>query len=308
MKEHSLKHNYTVHELSEEMNVLRQTFNIVRLVSPEDCRICHIKGEQILLDEPCYNTWKRSSCCDYCLSREVGRSHQPGSKVESVDGRMFIVFSKYVRLNNKDFSLEMIAETSGMASLNHEERVLGEIWRLQEENARLLRDPLTKCYSRHYLNDNFHLYALEAEKQGQELCIALLDMDNFKNINDRYGHVIGDEVLQSCCLFWLKYFDTQHHSFLTRYGGDEFVITAMTENYEAFCERLKRLDASMRKNVVLDDGRPIPFSFTIGCSCMSEIRHAVQNEHDVWNAMFLLADKRMYGGKSAGRNRIVISD
>lgn len=303
MHAHSAKYNYTLRELSEEMAVLRQTFSMVRLVLPEDCRTCHIKGDNLSFDEPCYHTWKRSACCDYCLSREVARSHTSGAKVESVDGRIFIVFAKYLCLNGKDFSLEMIAEIPGMASLNHEERSLGEIWRLQEENARLLRDPLTRCYSRHYMNSNFHLYVHEAREQGKELCMALLDMDNFKHINDKYGHAIGDEVLKSCCLFWLKYFDTQHYSFLTRYGGDEFIITAMTDSYEDFCNRLGKLDASMRKNVVLDDGRTVPFSFTIGCCCMSEAGEL--EEHDVWKAMFLLADKRMYHGKSGGRNRIV---
>lgn len=308
MQEHSLKYQYTVRKLLEEMDVLRQTFTLVRLVSPEDCRTCHIEGDSISFKEACFRTWKRSSCCDYCLSREVSRSRTPGAKIESLDGRPFIVFAKCVRLNGKDYSLEMIAEITGMPSLNHEERVLGEIWRLQEENARLLRDPLTQCYSRHYLNNNFHLYVQEAKNVGKELCIALLDMDNFKHINDKYGHAIGDEVLRSCCLFWLKYFDTQHHSFLTRYGGDEFVITAMADSYEAFCERLRKLDASMRKNVVMDDGRTIPFSFTIGCACMSETLQSVKADFDVWSAMFILADKRMYEGKSTGRNRIITAD
>ena len=156
------------------------------------------------------------------------------------------------------------------------------------------------------MNNNFHHYVHEARVQGKELCMALLDMDNFKHINDKYGHAIGDEVLKSCCLFWLKYFDTQHHSFLTRYGGDEFIITAMTDSYHAFCERLEKLNDSMRKNIVMDDGRTVPFSFTIGCCCMSEA--GMKEEYDVWKAMFLLADKRMYNGKSGGRNRIVTED
>ena len=82
----------------------------------------------------------------------------------------------------------------------------------------------------------------------------------------------------------------------------------MTDSYEAFCERLRKLDASMRKNVVMDDGRTIPFSFTIGCACMSETLQSVKDDFDVWSAMFILADKRMYEGKSTGRNRIITAD
>ena len=214
------------------------------------------------------------------------------------------MLAKYIFLEGKSLSLEMISEVTSSAGLvEGEDLVLDEISRLEKENSRLMRDPLTNCYSRHYMNEHFRHYVREARIRGQELCVALFDMDNFKDINDNYGHAIGDEVLKSCCLFWLKYFDVPGQSFLTRYGGDEFVIVSLANSYREFCLRLVQLADSMRKTIVLPDGDAIPFSFTMGCAAMGETD--ITDELAVWDAMLPLADMRMYQGKSAGRNCIV---
>lgn len=296
-------HVYTFSELRKEIEILRRTFDVVRVVSPEECLSYHIGEKELTPDIPCYSLWNRKSCCDYCLSRQVLYSRGYGSKLESLNGHIFIVMARYIQLGNRKLSLEMATELPETAVLGNEKHALVEIQRLQEENSRLMRDPLTNCYSRHYMDIHFHHYALQAKSNQQELCIAVLDMDNFKDINDKYGHAIGDEVLKSCCHFWLKYFDLRHHSFLTRYGGDEFIITAIADSYEEFCEHITILSNSMRKNIVLSDGSLIPFSFTIGCACMSEL----EKDHIPFSeeALFALADSRLYLGKHSGRNRIV---
>lgn len=303
MQHSSIQHIYTLPELKNEINVLRRTFHSVRLVSPAECRVLCMDEDKISLSDNCHSVWRRSSPCEYCLSLRVLMSHGTDMKTEFIDGRFFLVLAKYVLLEGKEFSLEMISEVTDPSGFGSEDPVFDEISRLEKENSRLMRDPLTNCYSRHYLNENFQHYARVARNRGQDLCIALFDMDNFKGINDRYGHAIGDAVLQSCCSFWLKYFDVPSWGFLTRYGGDEFVIVSMVSSYKEFCFRLVQLAGSMRKTIVMPDGSSIPFSFTMGCASMRETH--ILDERIVWNAMLPLADQRMYQGKSAGRNCIV---
>ena len=305
MQHSSIQHIYTLYDLEEEMKVLKRTFNIVRLVSPENCQVLRLERGKLSFDGNCHTLWGRSFPCEYCLSRRVVISRNTGMKTEFMDGHFFLVLAKYVFWEGKSFSLEMITEMTSVSSLEGEDLVLDEISRLEKENFRLMHDPLTHCYSRHYMNENFQLYVQEAKKHGQELCVALFDMDNFKDINDRYGHTIGDEVLKSCCQFWLKYFDVPGQSFLTRYGGDEFVIVAIADSYQDFCSRLVQLSSSMRKTIVRPGGNSIPFSFTMGCAFMGETE--TSDAHAVWEALLSLADRRMYHGKSAGRNCILTS-
>ena len=303
MQHSSIQHVYTLYELEEEIKVLSKTFDNVRLVSPADCRVVLVENGRLSLADSCHTLWRRSSPCEYCLSRRIVISHSTGMKTEFIDGYFFLVFAKYVLLEDKELSLEMISKVASPFCLEQGDSVLGEISRLEKENSRLMRDPLTNCYSRHYLNENFQHYARVAKNRELDLCVAFFDMDKFKDINDRYGHAIGDTVLKSCCSFWLKYFDDPGWSFVTRYGGDEFVIVSMANSYREFCFRLGHLAGSMRKTIVMSDGSAIPFSFTMGCSSMEEVR--VMSEHAGWDTIFPLADKRMYQGKSTGRGCIV---
>ena len=299
------KYVYTFSELRNEVESLRQTFDIVRLVSPENHQTHRIGENGLLPGALCYSFWNRPETCLHCPCRQIIATRGKSSRLESTEDRTYIVISKYVQLEEQSFSLEMITELSDTSGLSKREYALDEIRRLQQENSRFLRDSLTNCYSRHYMNANFHHYVLEAKSNKQDLCVAFVDMDNFKEINDRYGHTIGDEVLRSCCQFWLKFFDSRHHSFITRYGGDEFIITSIANNYEEFCRRIISLGNSMRKSIVLDDGQSIPFSFTIGCACMSELQE--DEKTPLREALLSLADKRLYVGKHSGRNCIVTS-
>lgn len=297
------KYIYTFSELKNEVNILIRSFKIIRLVSIDDCKTYILGKNNLIPDATCYTIWNRNCCCEHCLSRKVIHNRNYGTKLESIYGHIFIVISKYIELDKKIFALEMVTELTEMSGLGQEEHVLLEISRLQEENSRLMRDSLTNCYSRHYMDTYFHEYEHDARANNRELCIALFDMDNFKDINDRYGHTIGDEVLKSCGHFWLKYFDIRQQSFLTRYGGDEFVIIAIGDSYREFCDRILSLSTSMRKNIVLEDGRIIPFSFTIGCACLSEL--SSEDTRSSREALLSLADDRMYRGKNAGMNSVV---
>lgn len=294
---------YTLPEMYEEAKILRRTFATVRLVSPSEHRAFRIESSGLAPEGCCHSIWGRAHPCDYCLSRHVLATHGTGMKMEMVDGRAFLVLARFILLEGQAFSLEMVSEVSGFFGFEREGKVLGEISRLQRENSRLMRDQLTGCYSRHYLNEHFRHYVCEAGQRGQELCVALFDMDNFKDINDRYGHATGDDVLKSCCRFWLKFFDVPGRSFVTRYGGDEFVIISLEDDYEDFCYRVVHLADSMRRTIVLHDGGTVPFSFTMGCAALGEMGSV--KESVLWDELFALADARMYHGKNAGRSCIV---
>lgn len=302
MRSYPKKYIYSFLELRKEVETLRQTFNIIRLVSPERCESYHIGESGLVYNGSCGLLWNRAKECEICAPREVVATRGCNSRLETVGNRTYIVISKYIQLEGRPFALELIMELTCMAWLDEQEYALDEIRRLQEENSRLLRDSLTGCYSRHYMDTLFQHYLLEAQNNHLELCAALIDMDDFKDINDTYGHTIGDEVLKSCAHFWMKYFDVRKHSFITRYGGDEFIITALASSFEEFCHHITVLDNSMRKSILLESGENIPFSFTVGCAHISEL--GAQNITPSCAALVSLADKRMYAGKQKGKSSI----
>lgn len=121
MSNPSVKHIYTFPELCKEVEILRHTFHIIRLVSPENCLTYYIKDNKLTTDALCYSFWNRKCCCKYCISRQVLDSQGQCTKLESMDGHIFIVIAKYISLEGKIFTMEMITEftdISGLAAMN----------------------------------------------------------------------------------------------------------------------------------------------------------------------------------------------
>jgi diguanylate cyclase (GGDEF)-like protein len=161
-----------------------------------------------------------------------------------------------------------------------------------------IRDPLTGLYNRRYLNEILISEMDRAFRLCRPLSILLIDIDYFKAVNDRFGHIMGDQVLTGLArLFGLmmRPYDT-----VTRYGGEEFIILmSETDEAEALAaaERLREAAASER---FLPEDTPVTCSFGIS---------TIKGEEDpppTLEEFIHRADKALYEAKRAGRNRVHI--
>jgi diguanylate cyclase (GGDEF)-like protein len=125
--------------------------------------------------------------------------------------------------------------------------------------------------------------------------LVLMDLDHFKQINDRYGHATGDEVLVSCAQY-IQSMLREHDAF-ARYGGEEFVLYLPEVSVDAalqVCDRLRRGIATL---VCESQGQRVPISASMGVALASS-----QDPH--WQAVLHQADQALYAAKAAGRNRV----
>jgi diguanylate cyclase (GGDEF)-like protein len=153
------------------------------------------------------------------------------------------------------------------------------------------RDALTGLGNRRHLERRCAELLPQAAVDGQPLALAVLDVDHFKQVNDRYGHLMGDQVLVQ--LAHLLRENTRGGDVLARYGGEEFVIVlpGMTLAGAAeVCERLRER--------VHDFGWPLHMPVTVS------IGLAAAPPHDL-NGLLGAADSALYGAKADGRNRVV---
>lgn len=72
------------------------------------------------------------------------------------------------------------------------------------------------------------------KKLNRSVCLAILDIDNFKEVNDNYGHRTGDQILNYLAESWNNSLKDYKNTFIARYGGDEFIIVYESENYDEF--------------------------------------------------------------------------
>ncbi|MDH5518199.1 MAG: GGDEF domain-containing protein [Gammaproteobacteria bacterium] len=166
-----------------------------------------------------------------------------------------------------------------------------------EEAAR--RDPLTGIYNRKYFE-----YLLDEEFENANLnrwplSLAFIDLDNFKEVNDIYGHPAGDKVLKDIADFFnlnIRQTDT-----LARYGGDEFILILPGSTHETAEAMLQRLLKEQRSNhsSQIDDAI-IKLGVSIGLAT-----HIDQHDFANTSAFLKAADKALYQAKAAGRDTLV---
>ncbi|MCL6559440.1 MAG: GGDEF domain-containing protein, partial [Firmicutes bacterium] len=174
------------------------------------------------------------------------------------------------------------------------ERVRVKAARMKELWAQAERDPLTGLYNRRFLEK----YLAEKERQFKEkgvpFSVALLDLDHFKNINDKYGHQAGDTVLKEFASFLCL--GVRKTDIISRYGGEEFmVVFPGTRNAWGIVERLRRGWAG--REIALPGREAVKSTFSAG---LATIGKDAANCSDLIKA----ADKALYRAKERGRNRV----
>lgn len=195
-----------------------------------------------------------------------------------------------------------LAVVSGLASrfhrLNRElTRQLHEIQALQEQlRQEAVRDALTGLFNRRYLNETLPRELARASRDGQTVTMAALDLDEFKQINDRLGHAAGDEVLQAIGNIIRE--GCRESDIPCRMGGDELVVVLLNATPKAVAARIERWRVRMAE--FRFHGEPLPVTFSAGIASSPPVDAGA-------DSLLLAADKALYQAKGGGRNRTVMA-
>jgi diguanylate cyclase (GGDEF)-like protein len=157
-------------------------------------------------------------------------------------------------------------------------------------------DGLTGVYNRRFLNELLEREFSRARRHGRNLSVLFIDLDNFKEINDKYGHLAGDLVLKSVARQFAD--RLRKEEVVGRYGGDEFVIVVPESAPEAvrgFAERVKEAIGLL---VVEFEGQPIHITVSVGISMLA-------NDMNDYEELLKRADTRLFDAKRAGKNQIM---
>ncbi len=163
---------------------------------------------------------------------------------------------------------------------------------------RTIRDPLTGLYNRAYLMEQISPLARKAASQNLGLAVLMLDLDHFKNINDTYGHGVGDAVLREVANV-LRHC-TRSEDIVARFGGEEFVIALPTVSLARAAERAELIRKRLAsRRLRLSQQAILVVTASIGVSYSGPDRP--RSAH----ALITTADLRLYDAKENGRNRVV---
>lgn len=174
-----------------------------------------------------------------------------------------------------------------------------EVAKLQEEldraSAQARHDPLTGSLNRKGLDEAIEREIARARRVGSPLCLALLDVDNFKSINDRLGHAGGDAALVHLAQVAREVMRPQ--DLLARYGGEEFVILLPDTAVESGVAAMMRLQRELTTRFFLQGTEKVLITFSAGVAQLYDSESSTDT--------IRRADQAMYLAKRAGKNRVM---
>ena len=183
------------------------------------------------------------------------------------------------------------AELEGLVSMRTAELVAAN----ERLESLATTDALTGVLNRRRFMEIIEIEMERSRRLGHPLCVALSDLDNFKHVNDQFGHIVGDTVLRIVA-------DRFRHACrridsLARYGGEEFIVLMPETTLEAAVAGCERLRASIASTAIPTDDRELGVTVSIGVARWNRGTETIERLID-------RADKALYAAKEAGKNRV----
>ncbi|MFC4184494.1 GGDEF domain-containing response regulator [Saccharococcus thermophilus] len=182
------------------------------------------------------------------------------------------------------------------------DELIVRMYRLWKKKKRIdqlvLVDELTQVYNRKYLKKAYESLSSDLERFHELSCIAMLDLDHFKQINDRFGHLVGDIVLQEFARFLCR--KTRIGDTVVRFGGEEFIVLLPKTAVGDALRVVERLRNDFSTHLIETEGRQISCTFSGGIVEINDPSKPLE----YW---LELVDQALYAAKQQGGNCITVA-
>ncbi len=160
-----------------------------------------------------------------------------------------------------------------------------------------IRDPLTELYNRRYLDDALERELARAKRERYPVSLIMIDIDDFKGVNDIHGHRCGDLVLQRLASILIRC--TRAGDIICRFGGDEFLLVLPTTPAKPAYQRAEKIRSAFDTETIVSEGMEIKITTSIGIANYPIHGNTSQE-------LFTAADNAMYEAKKRGKNCVVL--
>ena len=286
---------YNVVSLYNEINYLSPLFENIILVNPIEQSIINVT--QYGLED---KHLKCTSICPLvndkcgCVCKDTVSTGENRCRFVYDKTKAHLVISKKVKMQYRNYVLVLIMKLSPAFQFGayQEAEAIESITKL---SSNLVIDPLTQIFNRKYLMDNIDFLMQDCRKQNKNLCLACIDVDNFKKFNDSYGHDFGDIVLKKIAELMVKSTNVIKEVYNIRIGGDEFLIVASGIDKQRFKAIMNKLCLMVEDTKLPYNNEKVGIRISIGVSEMLSDR--VENYKDLYDK----ADTQLYAAKEAGK-------
>lgn len=285
------------HELANSLN-LAKLFDFYRLVDNSTHQVLEYSDAQdapVPNGETCHHIWGEKGPCPNCTSRSCVARHETIIKIMHLNGTFFLIYSTPVFVKGRFYALELIKDvTSSLmvpSETDHDNIEITQV--IERFNELAVIDSFTGLYNKNYVANQLQEISDECAKNGEAPTadFIMLDLDNFKDVNDLHGHTIGDDVLYYFAGQLSNMAQDIKDGWAARYGGDEFVLCAPHGLTDDDYKQLKSRTEGFAKHVFQAEDGKFTISASYGVATMKAGESARELIDRADEAMYLMKEE-----------------
>ena len=284
------------------MEILAKLYDVVRVVDPVKKKIIkYYNPKDMNIKDHCYATWNTGKICENCISIRAYTANETLTKIDYDQKNIYMVTSAPVVLAEGTYVIELLKDISNSGFIKDFDKqdVITIAKLIEGLNKSIVTDELTKLYNRRFINERLPADMALSLLQNRPTTLVMCDIDFFKRVNDTYGHLAGDYVLQefSACL---ERHTRKESDWVSRYGGEEFLICLNNTDEDTALQIIERMRMEVERLELVYQKAQIRITASFGIATIEE--------RAISQAEFIdIADKNLYQAKNTGRNKTVAS-
>jgi len=284
-------------EVLDSISKFKGLYDVVRIVDPVKKSVEDKDG--MAVHTHCYDFWEKGTTCENCVTSRALIENNTFHKIELKKGNIYLITSCPVQVKGDTYALEMLKDITNTGIIeNGSMRSKEELEKsIENLNKKLVIDELTGTYNRRFINERLPADIFFASMNKTRLSLIMIDVDDFKNINDSYSHMAGDLILKEVSEI-MKSSIRKNIDWVARFGGDEFLICLNGANEEAAAWIAETVRQSVEKAAIEYQDNTINTTLSIGI-------YTLDGEDITAEELLKRADMNMYEAKKLGKNTIV---
>lgn len=291
--------NISLDEIKDKLDFFYKMYDIVRLVDPLRKRVLDYRQSSLVgTPDVCFHYWENNRICDNCISIRSYHENKSFVKMEKSGDNVLLVTA--VPIDNADSPavLELLKNATDTMFVGNGDYNEGEIFSrfIKELNDAAVRDPLTTLYNRRYVNERLPVDIIDALLKHKSLSVCFIDLDNFKSINDLYGHETGDLTIKEAGEVISRNI-THENVWVARYGGDEFLLCMSDTDEDQARAMVKYIQKEIEKMPVNQAEEGVSLSISFGIETMKDVPVTAEE-------LIRRADEKMYKAKKDKNSEI----
>lgn len=283
-------------EVLDSISKFEGLYDVVRIVDPVKKSVEDKDGTAV--HTHCYDFWNKGVPCENCVTSRALNENNTFHKIEFKKGIIYLITSCPVQVKGDTYAMELLKDITNTGIIENESiRSEEELEKsIENLNKKLVIDDLTGTYNRRFINERLPAEIFFALMNKTRLSLIMMDVDDFKNINDSYSHMAGDLILKEVSEI-MKSSIRINIDWVARFGGDEFLICLNGANEEAALRIAEAIRQRVEKTAVEYNENKIKTSLSIGI-------YTLDKEDITAEELLRRVDMNMYEAKKMGKNTI----